>query len=61
MAMWTRMTPEHLRTVLEAYAELVNTARIGTYDNYMWTSCQLNIAEPQHLAQGKLALTRRLH
>ena len=52
MTMWTRMAPESLRIVLEAYAELVNTARIGTYDNYMWTSCQLNVAEPQRVEQG---------
>ncbi|KAI0083085.1 hypothetical protein BDY19DRAFT_998872 [Irpex rosettiformis] len=47
MTMWERMAPENLRRIILAYAELTNTPRIGTYDNYMWSSCQLNLAEPQ--------------
>ena len=51
--MWTRMAPPALQKILEAYAELINLPRIGTYDNYMWPSCQLNLAEPQHSDDGK--------
>ena len=54
MTMWERMAPQSLRTVIESYAELVNTPRIGSYDNYMWSSVQLNVAEPQHAEQGAL-------
>lgn len=53
MTMWNKMAPESLKRVLETYAELVNSPRIGTYENYMWPSCQLNIAEPQHAGRGK--------
>ncbi|KAI0094150.1 hypothetical protein BDY19DRAFT_911359 [Irpex rosettiformis] len=51
ITMWSRMAPDALKTVLEKYAELVNTPRIGTFDNYMWSSCQLNLAEPQRVKQ----------
>ncbi|KAI0083214.1 hypothetical protein BDY19DRAFT_998758 [Irpex rosettiformis] len=49
MSMWERMAPDSLRRVIEAYAELTNMPRIGTYDNYMWSSFQLNLAEPQRV------------
>lgn len=52
MAMWTKYSPESLRTILEAYAELVNTPRIGTYNNYMWPTYQLNMAPPQRVSVG---------
>lgn len=52
MEMWARMAPESLKTILESYAELVNSPRIGTYENYMWPSCQLNVAEPQRVGEG---------
>ncbi|KAI0085726.1 hypothetical protein BDY19DRAFT_908928 [Irpex rosettiformis] len=47
MTMWSRMAPASLQRIIEAYAELTNMPRIGTYDNYMWSSCQLNLSEPQ--------------
>ena len=53
MTMWSRMAPSALQRVLESYADMVNLPRIGTYDNYMWPSCQLNLAEPQHSDDGK--------
>lgn len=53
MTMWTRMAPESLQVILESYAELVNTPRIGTYNNYMWSSTQFNVSEPQRVGEGK--------
>ncbi|KAI0083196.1 hypothetical protein BDY19DRAFT_900659 [Irpex rosettiformis] len=52
------MAPESLRRILESYAELINTPRIGTYENYMWSSYQLNLAEPQRVGEEQsLGLT----
>ena len=56
MTMWERMAPQSLRTVIEAYAELVNAPRIGCYDNYMWSSCQLNVAELQRALKGSFVV-----
>lgn len=53
MTMWSRMAPSALQRLLEAYAELINLPRIGNYDNYMWPSCQLNLAEPHHSDDGE--------
>lgn len=59
--MWTRMAPQSLQVILESYAELVNTPRIGTYNNYMWSSTQLNVSEPQRVGEGKLLRWYVLH
>ena len=53
MTMWSRMAPSALQKILESYADMINLPRIGTYDKYMWPSCQLNLAEPQHSDDGK--------
>ncbi|KAI0338186.1 hypothetical protein BDW22DRAFT_1338572, partial [Trametopsis cervina] len=48
MFSWEYEAPRQMRETIRSYADMINTPRIGSVDNYMWQSCQLNLARPQH-------------
>ncbi|KAI0336895.1 hypothetical protein BDW22DRAFT_1433758 [Trametopsis cervina] len=59
MFSWECEGPRYMQDTIRRYADMVNTPRVGSAANYMWQSCQLNLARPQY-SEDKASLERQM-
>lgn len=47
MECWSQMGPTNIQETLKEYADMINSPRIGSDENYMWPAVQVNVANAQ--------------